>query len=288
MNDKSKTPNYQPGEGRFIYVISDGTGETASNLIRSLITQFKDANRHIFIRRYPKVKDKASIDQILTNARNNEDPVMVAYTLVNASERDYVKEKLKEYKLLGYDLFSSLLSRLSHFLGASPAEAPDEFHGINEKYFSRMEAIEFTLNHDDGKNLRDLDDADVILVGLSRTGKTPLSIYLSLYGLKVVNVPLAKGVAPPKELDNVPQNKVVCLTIDPTRLLEIRKRRLTGLNVGESRYSDPNEILDEVEEADRFFRRHRVWPVIDVTTRSIEETAALVREKVFGRDRPLV
>lgn len=268
----------------FLYIVSDGTGETAANLIRALITQFPDVHG-IYIRRYPIVKDYLAVDRILKNAKTSSGPVLVAYTLVNNDLREYMRRELEAHRLEGYDLFSSLLSRLSQFLDANPKESPGEFHGINEHYFKRMEAIEFTLSHDDGKQLKDLPDADVVLVGVSRTGKTPLSIYLSLYGLKVVNVPLAKGVVPPKALEEIPQNKIVALTIDPMRLLDIRKRRLTGMQAIRNEYNDPKAILEEVEEADALFRRNRRWPVIDVTSRSIEETATLVRDKVFGRDR---
>jgi regulator of PEP synthase PpsR (kinase-PPPase family) len=268
----------------YLYIVSDGTGETAANLIRALITQFPDVHG-IYIRRYPIVKDTHAVDRILKSAKLSSGPVLVAYTLVNNELRDYMRRELEAYQLEGYDLFSSLLSRLSIFLKANPKESPGEFHGINEQYFKRMEAIEYTLSHDDGKLLKDLPEADVVLVGVSRTGKTPLSIYLSLYGLKVVNVPLAKGVKPPPLLEQIPQHKIVALTIDPMRLLDIRKRRLTGLQITRNDYNDPKAILEEVEEADALFRRNRRWPIIDVTSRSIEETATLVRDKVFGRDR---
>jgi len=148
-----------------------------------------------------------------------------------------------------------------------------------------MEAIEFTMRHDDGQIVSGLEDADIVLVGVSRAGKTPLSMYLSLYGYKVVNIPLALGVKPPDDLDHINQRKIVALTIDPHHLLEIRKKRITGLKAGGSEYSEPKKIIEELEEAQAFFRKHRHWPVINVTDRSIEETAALVRDKVYGRDR---
>ena len=271
-------------EGHYIYVVSDGSGETAANLVRALITQFSSV-KDIFIRRYAQVKSTAKVDQIVANALQNRGSVLIAYTLVNSAIRDYLDIKIKEGGLHGYDLFTTLLVKLTDFLAARPEENPDKFHGVSEKYFKRMEAVEFTINHDDGKRLMGLEGADVVLVGVSRTGKTPLSIYLSLYGLKVVNIPLAKGVKPPPELEAISQRKIVGLTIDPTRLMEIRRRRMTGLQVNQSQYSDPAAILEEVEEVNAYFRKHRRWPVIDVTNRSIEETATLVRDKVFGKDR---
>lgn len=269
---------------KYFFVVSDGSGETAVNLLRALLTQFSE-EYGIYTRRYPKVKDVTHVNRVLNGAMQIEGSVFVAYTLVNQDLRRYMNEQIVMRGLKGLDLFSTPLQVLSDFLGSSPEENPDKFHGVNDQYFKRMEAIEFTLNHDDGKRLKGLEEADIVLVGVSRAGKTPLSMYLSLYGYKVVNVPLAKGVTPPADLDEINQRKIVALTIDPMRLAEIRKRRMTGLSVNQSDYSDPESILDEVDEVDAYFRKHRRWPVIDVTNRSIEETAGLVRDKVFGRDR---
>lgn len=279
-------PSGHNQENHFIFIVSDGSGETAANLVRALITQYPDVHG-IFIRRYPRVQTISQLDKVLKHAENTEGPVMVAYTLVNSRVREYLRANIEARGLAGYDLFSSLLEKLSDFLGSEPEENPDEFHGVNESYFKRMEALEFTMRHDDGKRLDGLEGADIVLVGVSRTGKTPLSIYLSLYGYKVVNIPLAKGVMPPPELDQIIGKKVVGLTIDPTRLLEIRKKRLTGLRAGQSEYSDPGAVLEELEEVKEYFRKRRRWPVIDVTNRSIEETATLVRDKIFGKDRRL-
>lgn len=207
---------------RYIYIVSDGTGETAANIVRSLITQFSDVSG-VFIRRYPNVKHEADVDKLLANAELSKGPVMVAYTLVNSALRDYLLSQILQRGIMGYDLFSTLIAQLSKFFGSQPGESPNLFHGVNERYFKRMEAIEFTLRHDDGKNVNDLSMADIILVGVSRTGKTPLSMYLSLYGHKVVNIPLAPGIPPPPALFEVPQSKIVALTIDPTRLVEIEK-----------------------------------------------------------------
>ncbi len=282
--DKWDEPGVLKRLNHFIYIVSDGTGETAGNMIRALITQFSNVEG-IFIRKYPKVNSFAAIDKVVRNATESANPVMVIYTLVDHKAKDYLQQRLAEHDVPSYDLFSSLLSQLSAFLGATPQESPDLFHGVNDKYFKRMEAIEFTLRHDDGLLVEDLDEADIVLVGVSRAGKTPLSIYLSLYGHKVINIPLAKGVRPPPQLDGVQQRKIVGLTINPSRLMEIRKKRLTGFGVGRSEYFDPQSVLEELEEANEFFRRHRRWPIIDVTNRSIEEIAGLVRDKVFGRDR---
>ena len=275
-----------PGDTFYIYIVSDGTGETAVNLVRALITQFSKEQR-MFTRRYAKVTTSVSVDRVLENARNNGSPVFVAYTLVNSELRTYLRNRLFELGIPGYDLFTTFLAQLSGFLGAEPEENPDKFHGISEKYFKRMAAVEFTFRHDDGKLLEGMDEADIVLVGVSRTGKTPLSMYLALYGHRVINIPLAKGVRPPEKLNQIDQKKIIGLTIDPQRLAEIRRERMTGLKVVKSQYCNPGAVLEEIEEAAAFFRKHRRWPLIDVTNRSIEETAVLVRDKVFGRDRLL-
>lgn len=276
-----------PEGSHCMFILSDGTGETAANLVRALITQFSEP-AHVYTRRYRKIKNVKDLDRVLDHASQVGGPVFIAYTLVNSELREYMSTQIRTRGLRGYDLFTSLLSELSDFLGSRPEENPDKFHGISDKYFKRIEAIEFTLRHDDGQLMNDcLDKADIVLVGVSRTGKTPLSIYLSLYGHKVVNIPLARGVKPPAELEEIDQHKIVALTIDPSRLLEIRKKRLTGLRVAQSDYSSAEAVLAEIEEADAFFRKHRRWPVIDVTARSIEETAGLVRDKVYGPFRKL-
>lgn len=282
---KTKLQFKDEGEKLFvIYVLSDGTGETAANLVRALVTQYSQVHG-IFIRRYSKVSDIETLDRVLGTIEHREHAAMIVYTLVNQEIRAYLDAEIKRRGLIGYDLFSSILVKLTEFFGTQPEENPDRFHGVNEQYFKRMEAVEYTMRNDDGKNLTDLEEADIVLVGVSRTGKTPLSIYLSLYGYKVINVPLVKGVSPPPALEKINQRKIIGLTIDPVRLMEIRKKRETGLKVNQSEYSNPNAILNELEEVNAYFRRHRRWPVIDVTNRSIEETATLVRDKVFGRDR---
>lgn len=274
-----------PTPTHHIFIVSDGSGETAINMIRAMMTQFSQYSG-ILIRRYSQVKDRKAVEKVLYSASLVDVPVLVGYTLVNSELADYLRHGLSKINhARGLDLFSKPMADLSVFLGAQPEENPDRFHGVDESYFKRMEAIEFTLRHDDGQQIAGLEEADIVLVGVSRAGKTPLSIYLSLYGYKVVNVPLAKGVKPPQELELINQRKIVGLTIDPMQLLEIRKKRLTGLQVSDSEYSNPNAVLEELEQAQSFFRKHRNWPVINVTNRSIEETASLVRDKVYGRDR---
>ena len=173
------------------------------------------------------------------------------------------------------------------YLRERPEERPGSFHAVGDKYFRRIEAIEFALKFDDGIDMAGLIDADIVLVGISRTSKTPLSMYLAMEGFKVMNVPLVPGVPLPEELKAIPQGRVVGLTIQADRLQEIRAYRLKRLGASGTAdsYSDMGRILEELAYADEVFKHHRRWPVLDVTGRSIEETAGLVLDRVFGKER---
>jgi hypothetical protein len=185
------------------------------------------------------------------------------------------------------DLFGNLLDTLALYLRERPEERPGSFHAVGDKYFRRIEAIEFALKFDDGIDMGGLADADIVLVGVSRTSKTPLSMYLSMEGFKVMNVPLVPGVPLPPEILAIPQGRIVGLTIQADRLQEIRAYRLKRLGATSSagNYSDIGRILDELAYADEIYKHHRRWPVLDVTGRSIEETAGLVLDRVFGKER---
>jgi regulator of PEP synthase PpsR (kinase-PPPase family) len=169
-----------------------------------------------------------------------------------------------------------LLSTFSNFFESEPDYQPGILHAVNDQYFKRVAAIEFTLNHDDGRNISSLDEADVVLVGISRTSKTPLSMYLSLEGIKVVNVPIVMGVEVPEKLFQIDQRKVFGLTIDSDALFQIRKNRLSrlGLTTDEGDYADMSKVTEEIEWANRIFAENKRWPIFNVTGKALEETAA--------------
>ncbi|RME41081.1 MAG: kinase/pyrophosphorylase, partial [Deltaproteobacteria bacterium] len=178
------------------------------------------------------------------------------------------------------DLRSSLRSRLGTYWGPSPDQTPGLLHGVDEDYFRRIEAMEFTVKHDDGQELRHLDQADIVLVGVSRTSKTPLSIYLSHRGWKVANVPLVPGVDPPQELMQVDPGKVAGLVIDPQRLVEIRAARMRNLGQDPKRaYADYEKVVEEIRFSRALFRR-QPWIQVDVTGKAVEETANEVLVKL--------
>lgn len=255
-----------------VIVISDGTGETASAITRAAMAQFPD--KEIFFTRYKNVRSKEQIDAIFKEAGTQHD--IVVYTIVSVELRAYIADISRRDHVRSVDLLGPILTSFSNFFESEPTYQPGLLHAVNDEYFKRVAAIEFTLNHDDGKNINSLEEADVILVGISRTSKTPLSIYLSLEGIKVVNVPLVMGVALPEKLFQVDQRKIFGLTIDPETLFQIRKNRLSrlGLSRDEGEYADIAKVSDEIEFANKIFSENKRWPVFNVTGKALEETAA--------------
>lgn len=255
-----------------VIVISDGTGETASAITRAAMTQFQD--KEIFFTRYKNIRSREQIDAIFQEAAIHHD--IVVYTIVSVELRAYIAELSKRDHVRSVDVMGPLLTTFSNFFEAEPNYQPGLLHAVNDQYFKRVAAIEFTLNHDDGRNINSLEESDVVLVGISRTSKTPLSMYLSLEGIKTVNVPIVMGVPLPEKLFQVDQRKIFGLTIDPDELFRIRKNRLTrlGLSNDEGDYADIAKVTEEIEWANRIFSENKRWPVFNVTGKALEETAA--------------
>ncbi|HLW57290.1 MAG TPA: pyruvate, water dikinase regulatory protein [Bacteriovoracaceae bacterium] len=255
-----------------VVVISDGTGETASAITRAAMAQFPD--KEIFFTRYKNIRTKEQIDAIFQEAAIHHD--IVIYTIVSIELRQYIAELSKRDHVRSVDVMGPLLSTFSNFFEAEPEYQPGLLHQVNDNYFKRVAAIEFTLNHDDGRNMNSLDEADVILVGISRTSKTPLSMYLSLEGIKVVNVPIVMGVELPEKLFQIDQRKIFGLTIEPEALFQIRKNRLSrlGLSKDEGDYADMAKVHEEIEWSNKIFSENKRWPVFNVTGKALEETAA--------------
>jgi regulator of PEP synthase PpsR (kinase-PPPase family) len=253
-----------------VVIISDGTGETATSMVRAAMTQFHE--REIFFTRYKNVRTIDHLEAIYQEAAIHHD--LVAYTLVTPELRNHIVHLSRNEKVRCVDLLGGLLTHLSNIFEAEPDYQPGLLHAVNDKYFDRVAAVEFTLNHDDGRNLKTLEEADVILLGISRTSKTPLSIYLSLEGLKVVNIPIVLGQPLPEKLLQVDQRKIFALTIDPQELYKIRLNRLTRLGVNDNEYADLKTVTEEIQWAMNLFNSNKRWPVFDVTAKALEETAA--------------
>jgi regulator of PEP synthase PpsR (kinase-PPPase family) len=254
-----------------IIIISDGTGETATAMTRAAMSQFQD--KEIFFTRYKNVRTKEHINGIFTEAAIHHD--MVVYTIVSPELRNHILELGRKEKVRAVDLLGPLLTNFANLFETEPDYQPGLLHAVNDKYFEKVSAVEFTLNHDDGRNIKSLEEADVILVGISRTSKTPLSIYLSLEGLKVVNIPIILGMPLPEKVALIDQRKIFGLTIDPEALHEIRKNRLTRLGVEQDGdYADIKKVAQEIEWANNIFSENKRWPVFNVTGKALEETAA--------------
>ena len=255
-----------------VIVISDGTGETASAITRAAMAQFQE--KEIFFTRYKNIRTREQIDAIFQEAAIHHD--IVVYTIVSVELRAYISDLSKRDHVRSVDVMGPLLSAFSNFFESEPDYQPGILHAVNDQYFKRVAAIEFTLNHDDGRNMSSLDEADVVLVGISRTSKTPLSMYLSLEGIKVVNVPIVMGVDVPEKLFEIDQRKIFGLTIDSDALFKIRKNRLTrlGLSNDEGDYADMSKVTEEIEWANKIFGKNKRWPIFNVTGKALEETAA--------------
>ncbi|MEN0066704.1 MAG: pyruvate, water dikinase regulatory protein [Myxococcota bacterium] len=256
-----------------ILVLSDGTGETGEKMVRAALQQFRGHLVHV--RTYAHITRPDQLRSWFRMAGQQQAAVVT--TLVAQDMRAYAAELSAEHGVAHLDLIEDLLSVLSTYLEQQPEGVPGLMHQADETYFRRIEAVEFTVKADDGKEPRMLDKADIILVGVSRTSKTPLSTYLAHKGYKVGNVPIVLEHPVPDQLEQVDQRRVFALTIDADALQAIRVARMRAMGMARRmNYSDMHYILAELEYADDLFRRHREWPVIDVTGKAVEETAATI------------
>ncbi len=265
-----------------IYVISDGTGETADQMIKAALLQY--VREGLKIIRFKNIRTEIQVRSIFEEAHAVN--AIVVYTVVSDNLRKFIDSISQQTGVPTVDLLGPLLEKLSRYLKKNPQSQPGLFHQVNENYFKRIEAIEFTVKHDDGKYADSLDRADIILVGLSRTSKTPLSVYLSYKGWKVANVPLVKDIEPPPELFQTDQRKIIGLLIDPETLAKIRRERLVKMGESPSGdYANLNHVIAEIDFCKDLFRRNRRWPVFDITGKALEETASEV-EKVIKSALP--
>ncbi len=263
-----------------LHVVSDATGETAARLVTALEAQFPDQP---FVEvRHPRVESVGDLARAVDRARGR--PAVIVYTLVQPEWRHAMRALCRSARIHYCDLLGHPIDSVRRVSGMAARMTPGARAALNETYYKRMEAIEFAVKYDDGVGARGLEEADIVLVGVSRTSKTPLSMYLGYLGHKTANIPIVKGIAPPPELFGVEPAKVVGLTIDADRLAEIRHVR--ARNIGASKkYSGLLEVYDELEEAAKVHRRLGC-PVIDVSELSIEETAHRIIKLVQERTEP--
>jgi regulator of PEP synthase PpsR (kinase-PPPase family) len=269
---------------RPIDVVSDSTGETAERVVRAAILQFPA--RKTRVRIHQRVRDTDTAREVVEAAAR--DGGLVVFTIVSPELREFIHQLCYEKKVEAVDVIGALLGKLSGFLDAEPLGKPSVALPLSEEYFRRIEAVEFAVKNDDGKEPRNLKKADLILAGVSRTSKTPLSTYLANRGIKVANVPLVLGVGLPEELHEVQHDRIVGLTIGIDQLCEIRRARLRQLGMPpDTNYGLREHVREELDYAHAIFRQHPTWPVVDVTGRAIEETAGIIVETLKQRGRAL-
>jgi regulator of PEP synthase PpsR (kinase-PPPase family) len=257
-----------------IYLISDSTGETLDRIFLALKAQFKNIDYKVHS--YSFTRTENQILKILGDAKKNENSVIL-YTIVDNNLAKYLANVSDEKKIPCFGVLGNLILNFSKILNQKASHEPSGQHVLNEEYYDRIEAIQFTMNHDDGNLLNDIEKSDIILVGVSRTSKTPTSIYLANKGFKTSNIPLVNENSLPKKLKENPQvTCVVGLNTEPERLVDLRKNRMNSLKETENtKYTNIENIKKEIDEAKKTFRKYR-WPSIDVTRKSVEETAASI------------
>ena len=257
-----------------IYLISDSTGETLERIFLALKAQFK--NIQYKIHSYSFTRTENQILKILEDAQMNDNSIIL-YTIVDNNLAKYLANTSDNKKIPCFGVLGNLILNFSKILNQKASHEPSGQHILNEEYYDRIEAIQFTMNHDDGNLLNEIDKSDIILVGVSRTSKTPTSIYLANKGFKTSNIPLVNENSLPEKLRENPQfTCVVGLSTEPERLADLRKNRMNSLKeVETTKYTNLEDIRDEVLKAKKTFQKYK-WPVIDVTRKSVEETAASI------------
>jgi regulator of PEP synthase PpsR (kinase-PPPase family) len=263
-----------------LFILSDGSGETAATMIRAALVQYQKSDIQII--RCKNVRNETQIESIIQDCFEKRG--MIVYTVASPQMRKRIREISESKGILTFDLLGPLLEVLNQYFGMTSGSHVNVLRSTDESYFKRIEAIEYTVKHDDGKVLNDLEKADIILVGISRTSKTPLSIFLSHKGWKVANIPLVPGSPLPEELFKVDQRRVVGLIIDMDSLQRIRKNRLEkfGQDTG-GEYASLAQISKEIEFAEHLFKQNRRWPVFNVTERALEETASEIVRVIATR-----
>ena len=257
-----------------VYLISDSTGDTLDRIFLALKAQFK--NFEYKVHQYSFTRTQNQITKIVEKTEENNSPIIL-YTIVDSKLAKYLAKSSKKKNVPCFGVLGDLILNFSKLLNQKALHIPSGQHILNEEYYDRIEAIQFTMNHDDGNLLKEINESDIILVGVSRTSKTPTSIYLANKGLKTTNIPLVNKNSLPEFLKKNPNEIcVVGLTSEPKRLYDIRRNRMSSLRENEkTSYTDLEKIKREVEDAKKTFKKYN-WPTVDVTRKSVEETAASV------------
>ena len=282
MPDKREDPPSLPKLATYfhLHLVSDATGETLNSVAKAATAQFDSgiAIEHT----YALVRTTRHLDRVLSQIENM--PGIVVYTLVNYDLRDMLEQRCADLQLPCLSVLDPVIQIIGTYLGAKISHRPGSQHNLTPEYFQRIEALQYTMAHDDGQSIHDLYSADIILLGVSRTSKTPTCIYLANRGLKAANIPVVPNIALPEILTGLTKPLIVGLTTNPDRLVQVRRNRLLSLNENdETTYTNMDLIMEEVRYARRLYAQNN-WPVIDVTRRSIEETAAAILNLLSSRE----
>lgn len=259
-----------------LHLVSDSTGETVSSVARAALAHFDDVEPEEFS--WTLVRTKPMLEKVIDGITEN--PGVVMYTLVESALREQLKLECARRGLPCIAVLTGIVAELSSYLGLETHALPGKQHELNEDYFTRVDAINYALAHDDGQAHWELEEADIVLVGVSRTSKSPTCVYLAYKGFKAANIPFVLNCPLPPNLGELKKPLVVGLTISPDRLQQIRKTRLQSLaHDKDTNYVDMEQLQKEVTESRKLFNQHK-WPVIDVTKRSVEETAATIIQHI--------
>jgi len=265
-----------------LHLVSDSTGETLITVARAASAQYSSASpvEHV----YPAVRTNKQLDRVLSEIE--EAPGVVLYTLLDQMLIGRLEDKCRDLGLPCLSILGPVLRLFQAYLGAESTDKVGAQHILNAEYFKRIDALNYTMMHDDGQHADELEEADVVLLGVSRTSKTPTSIYLANRGVKTANIPLVLGVPIPPQLESIRHPLVIGLFATPERIVQIRENRLLGLRVhlDNDQYVDRQAVAEEIAFSRRLCARHN-WPLIDVTRRSIEETAAAIMAQLAERRR---
>ena len=260
-------------EKRILYLVGEGTGDTISKIARAALAQFHREN--VIVKSFFLVNDEYHVKRIIRQA--SHDDALIAFSIVQPDLRDYLIKHAEQKSIKAIDVIGNFIIQLSLFLREKPLAIPGRQYILDEDYFKRIEAINFSVKHDDGKLPEGLKSADIILIGLSRTGKTPLSTYLANQGWKVANVPVHPQMDTPPEIFKVDAKKVFGLIINVESLVKLREARLEQLGLEpDAKYADPIKVAEEIEWSTEFFKKNKRWRIIDVSNRAIEEVAASI------------
>ncbi len=257
-----------------VYQVSDSTGETLDRIFSALKAQFPNFESKTI--HYSFTRTKNQIDNIILKSKSEKD-VIILYTIVDKKLAQYLLDETEKNNIPSFEVLGNLISNFSKLIKEKASRIPSGQHALDKEYYRRIEAVQFTMSHDDGKIINDLNKSDVILVGISRTSKTPTSMYLANRGYKVSNIPIIPNKNLPEQLfESAKKTFVVGLVCDANRLLDVRRNRIHSMNEDRpNNYTNEENILNELDNSKKLFKKHN-WPVIDVTRKSVEETAASI------------